>query len=43
VADKMVKDGVKAILNFARTHIILPPGIKLHNVDLSIEFEGLTY
>ena len=43
VADKMVKGGIKAILNFAPAHIVLPPEIKIHNVDLSIEFEGLTY
>lgn len=43
MAAKMVRGGIKAILNFAPTHIILPPEIKIHNVDLSIEFEGLTY
>ena len=43
VADKMVAGGIKAILNFAPVHIFLPPEIKIHNVDLSIEFEGLTY
>ncbi|NCO24740.1 MAG: hypothetical protein GW897_06470 [bacterium] len=43
MADKMVKDGVKAILIFAPTYIILLLEIKLHDVDLSIEFEGLTY
>jgi len=43
VADKMVAGGIKAILNFAPVHIVLPPEIKVHNVDLSIEFEGLTY
>ncbi|MBE3127305.1 MAG: redox-sensing transcriptional repressor Rex, partial [Candidatus Atribacteria bacterium] len=43
VADKMVAGGIKAILNFAPIHIILPSEIKIHNVDLSIEFEGLTY
>jgi len=43
VANKMVKSGIRAILNFAPIHLILPPEIKLHNVDLSIEFEGLTY
>ena len=43
VADKMVAGGIKAILNFAPIHIFLPPEIKIHNVDLSIEFEGLTY
>lgn len=43
VANKMVAGGIKAILNFAPVHIVLPPEIKIHNVDLSIEFEGLTY
>jgi len=43
VADKMVAGGIKAILNFAPIHIVIPPEIKIHNVDLSIEFEGLTY
>jgi len=43
VADKMFAGGIKAILNFAPVHIVLPPEIKIHNVDLSIEFEGLTY
>jgi len=43
VADKMVAGGIKAILNFAPVHFVLPPEIKVHNVDLSIEFEGLTY
>ncbi|MBE3036454.1 MAG: redox-sensing transcriptional repressor Rex [Candidatus Atribacteria bacterium] len=43
VADKMVAGGIKAILNFAPVHFVLPPEIKVQNVDLSIEFEGLTY
>jgi len=43
VADKMVRGGIKAILNFAPVHIVLPPEIKIHNVDLSIEYEWLTY
>jgi len=43
VADKMARGGIKAILNFAPVHIVLPPEIKIHNVDLSVEFEGLTY
>lgn len=43
VANKMVAGGIKAILNFAPVHIVLPLEIKIHNVDLSIEFEGLTY
>jgi len=43
VVDKMVAGGIKAILNFAPIHIVLPPEVKIHNVDLAIEVEGLTY
>lgn len=43
VADKMVAGGIKAILNFAPLRLTLPPEVKIHNVDLSFEFEGLTY
>lgn len=43
VADRMVKGGIKAILNFAPIRIILSPEVKIHNVDLSIEFEGTYY
>jgi len=43
VADKMVAGGIKAILNFAPVHIVLLPEIKVHNVDLSIEFEGTLF
>ena len=43
VANKMVKSGIRAILNFAPIYQIVPPEIKLYNVDLSIEFESLTY
>ena len=43
VANKMVVGGIKAILNFAPIHIALPSEIMIHNVDLSVEFEGLTY
>jgi redox-sensing transcriptional repressor len=43
VANKMVAGGIKAILNFAPIRIKLSSEIKIHNVDLFIEFEGLTY
>ena len=43
IADKMVVGGIEAILNFAPVHIVLPPEIKIHNVDLSFDIEGLTY
>ncbi|MFQ5834510.1 MAG: redox-sensing transcriptional repressor Rex [bacterium] len=43
VANKLVEGGVKGILNFAPTRIFVPGGIKLKNVDLSIELECLSY
>jgi len=43
VADKMVEGGIKAIINFTPVHLSLPSAIKINNVDLSLEFEGLTY
>ena len=39
----LVAAGVKAILNFAPAHLTVPRHIKLRNVDLSIELEGLSY
>lgn len=43
VTNKLVEGGVKGILNFAPTRIFVPEGIKLKNVDLSIELECLSY
>ena len=41
--DRLVSAGVKAILNFAPARLTVPRRIKLRNVDLSIELEGLSY
>jgi redox-sensing transcriptional repressor len=43
IAHLLVKAGVKSILNFAPTRIILPVSIKLKNVDLSIELENISF
>lgn len=43
VADKLIKGGVKGILNFAPVRILVPEGVKLRNVDLSIELSALSY
>lgn len=42
-ADKLVEGGVKGILNFAPTRIVVPAHVKLRNVDLAIQLEGLSY
>lgn len=43
VADKLVKGGVRGILNFAPTRISIPKEVKLKNVDLSMQLENLSY
>ena len=43
VANKLVEGGVKGILNFAPTRIVVPAHVKLRNVDLAIQLEGLSY
>ena len=43
VANKLVEGGVKGILNFAPTRIVVPGRVKLRNVDLAIQLEGLSY
>ncbi len=43
VADKLVRSGVKCILNFAPTTLIVPENVKVKDVDLSRELETLSY
>jgi redox-sensing transcriptional repressor len=43
VADKLVKAGIKAILNFAPIALNVPPEIELRNVDLTVNLEVLTF
>ncbi len=43
VVDQLAEAGVTAILNFAPTPLSVPPHVKLRNVDLSLELEGLSY
>ncbi len=43
VANRLIEAGIKAILNFAPTRIVVPDYVKLKNVDFSIQLEGLSY
>lgn len=43
IADKLVKCGVSAILNFAPIVLNVPPEVELRNVDLSVNLEVLTF
>ncbi|MAF09055.1 redox-sensing transcriptional repressor Rex [Candidatus Poribacteria bacterium] len=42
-ADVVVRAGIRAILNFAPTVLAVPPGVRLRNVDLSVEMEALSF
>lgn len=43
IVDRLVKSGVKAILNFAPVVLNVPPEIELRNVDLAVNLEVLTF
>lgn len=43
VADLMIKNGIQAILNFARVTLDVPENIKVQSVDLSVKLEMLTF
>lgn len=43
VVNKLIEGGVRGILNFAPVRIVVPNGVKLKNVDLSIGLEALSY
>jgi redox-sensing transcriptional repressor len=43
VADKMVKAGVKALLNFAPARLKVPADVTVHNIDVAMELERLSF
>jgi redox-sensing transcriptional repressor len=43
VAQALVSAGVRGILNFAPRKLFLPEGVSLRNVDMAMEFEGLSF
>jgi len=43
VADRLVRLGVKAILNFAPVHLTVPGDVVVKNVNMAIEMEALSY
>ncbi len=43
VAGKLIKAGIKCILNFAPAALIVPESVKVKDVDLSRELETLSY
>jgi len=43
VADALVAAGVRGILNFAPRKLRVPPGVTVRAVDMTMEFESLSY
>ena len=43
VVDRIVRAGVRAILNFAPTKLTIPAGVALKNVNMAVELEGLSF
>jgi redox-sensing transcriptional repressor len=42
-ADRIVRAGVTAILNFAPTQLQVPPEVSVRNVNMAMELEGLSF
>jgi redox-sensing transcriptional repressor len=41
--DRIVRAGIRAILNFAPAQIQVPAGVTIKNVNMAMELEGLSY
>lgn len=42
-AERVVRAGIRAILNFAPVKLSVPPAVAVKNVDMAIELEGLSF
>ena len=43
VVDRLVRSGVKAILNFAPVPLSVPPDVEVKTVNMALELETLSY
>lgn len=43
VVDRIVRAGIRAILNFAPVQVTVPPHVSLKSVNMAIELEGLSF
>jgi len=43
VVDRLVRAGIKALLNFAPIQLQVPPDVTLKNVNMAMELEGLSF
>lgn len=43
ITDRLVERGVSGILNFTPARISVPPTVRVHHIDLSVELQSLAY
>ncbi|MFC3883407.1 redox-sensing transcriptional repressor Rex [Bacillus songklensis] len=43
ITDRLVKSGIKGILNFTPARINVPDSIRIHHIDLAVELQSLIY
>ncbi|WP_096201969.1 redox-sensing transcriptional repressor Rex [Bacillus sp. FJAT-45350] len=43
IADRLVKAGIKGILNFTPARLTVPSNVRVHHIDLSVELQALSY
>jgi len=43
LAERVVRAGIRAILNFAPVRLVLPPAVSVRHVDMATELEGLSF
>jgi redox-sensing transcriptional repressor len=43
VVDRLVRAGMKAILNFAPVQLQVPPDVTVKTVNMAMELEGLSF
>lgn len=43
ITDRLVKKGIKGILNFTPARLNVPKTIRIHHIDLSVELQALAY
>src|SRR5690625_6649313 len=43
MANRLVENGVKGILNFTPARLTLPDDVRIHHIDLSVEIQSLVY
>lgn len=43
ITDRLVKADIKGILNFTPARLTVPPSIRVHHIDLTVELQSLIY